>query len=268
MDIATIIAAVIAAVAAIYSVRVTKKGNEKNIESTEKISKQVQNAENERTKAQIDANLVWNARIEWIQNVRRVTADFINACFSYSQTDISPPSKEEHLEEKAKLMRESINFVHKSKNLLILYFGPDKPSEGERLATDIYDQETNAGKNEMIVELIEEIYALACYYLIQKSKYYSARDELNQCDRCKTENGPKCQEPEEGDFYTEYDCEMKQKTLHDTLSKTDSEMQNFHDKVSSLSEAMRIYLKIEWNEAKNWDKKDHTSSSHHKEQSA
>lgn len=87
---ATIIAAILAFIASVissilsgYSIHETKKGNKENIESNREISREVQVAENKRNESQIDANIVWNARVEWIQNVRRVTAEFITACYKY-----------------------------------------------------------------------------------------------------------------------------------------------------------------------------------------
>ena len=68
MDYATIIAAVAAVVSAVVSfisLIFTKRGNRQKIE----------------------ASLVWSSRIEWIQNVRRVTADFIVSCYMYMQPE-------------------------------------------------------------------------------------------------------------------------------------------------------------------------------------
>lgn len=234
MDIATIIAAVIAAVAAIYSVRVTKKGNEKNIESTEKISKQVQNAENERTKAQIDANLVWNARIEWIQNVRRVTADFITACYIYMQTDKND----------VKQQYENQILVHKNKALLILYFGPDTSKEKGATASDICDQKTNAGKNKMIVDLINQIYEQIKKYFINIKSSDLAQNSLNQCNDCKNNEEPLC--PTDN-------CATRQNVLYRDKLHADADIYELQGNIALLSEAMRIYLKLEWNKAKHWN---------------
>jgi len=87
---ATVIASGIAAITSIAatilawrSLIVTKLGNEKNLAVNKEIANKVQEAENIRTEAQIDANITWNAGVEWIQNVRRVTAEFITACYKF-----------------------------------------------------------------------------------------------------------------------------------------------------------------------------------------
>ena len=230
------IAAIISAIGAIYSIRVTKKENEQNIESTEKISDQVQKAEDERNKAQIDANLVWNARIEWIQNVRRVTADFISACYSYLQ----------NVESAKKECQESLLLVQKHCNLLVLYFGPDKPPEGKPSATDIYDLETNAGKNEEIVNQIRQIYKLTQKYFENICSTEFEQTILDGCKKCRDSEEPFCETD---------NCDTRQKQKTDNINFYKAEIRELKDNIDSLSEVMRIYLKREWDEAKNWDKK-------------
>ena len=46
-----------------------------------------QDEENKRNESQIDANIVWSARVEWIQNVRRATADLLTAINNYIYSD-------------------------------------------------------------------------------------------------------------------------------------------------------------------------------------
>ena len=86
----TIIAAVIAAVAslvsagiALYNAKDSKKGaaqrDEVNNRTNSEIAMFEQDAENKRNETQIDASIVWSARVEWIQNVRRATADLLTA---------------------------------------------------------------------------------------------------------------------------------------------------------------------------------------------
>lgn len=83
VEVGTIVAAIIAALMSLISVIVTARGNKKNRENNEKLTEQIQNAENARTESLIDANIIWNARVEWIQNVRKVTAEYISACYKY-----------------------------------------------------------------------------------------------------------------------------------------------------------------------------------------
>ena len=84
---ATIIAAVIAAtvsfVSSVVAWRAANNSNKAAAQSNEvtnrtnrEIAMLEQDAENERNETQIDANIVWAARVEWIQNVRNLTAEF------------------------------------------------------------------------------------------------------------------------------------------------------------------------------------------------
>jgi alkaline phosphatase len=173
-EVVTLIAAVLASVASCWAVYETKRGNKKNIESNEKLSREIQAAEDKRNESQIDANIVWNSRVEWIQNVRRVTAEFITDCYKYMRA-YNNSSKE------------SLNLVEEKKLLLILYFGPDGQGADQNKATNIFDVKTNNAKNDLIVELINEIYS-------QLEKYYQARDthskcteELGECAKCEND---------------------------------------------------------------------------------
>lgn len=40
-------------------------------------SQKMLDIDKEKTKKQIDANIVWSARVEWIQNVRKASSEFI-----------------------------------------------------------------------------------------------------------------------------------------------------------------------------------------------
>lgn len=114
---------------------------------------------------QIDANLKASARIDWITKVRIETAGFVTNCLLYmeysptieigkpiinslvpthdgamldisSEPDKHEPSKyKEIIEDKEK---ESIRVqLNNSGNRLILYFGPDRTGENERIVKDL-----------------------------------------------------------------------------------------------------------------------------------
>ena len=96
--IATIIAAGIAAVislassgVALHAANKSNKSAEQSNEVTNRTNREIamaeQDAENKRNDIQIDANIVWTARVEWIQNVRNLTAEFISAVNNYILSD-------------------------------------------------------------------------------------------------------------------------------------------------------------------------------------
>ncbi len=122
---ATIIAAAIAAAvslgssvfawcAANKSNKAAAQSNEVTNRTNREIAVFEQDEENKRNESQIDANIVWSARVEWIQNVRRATADLLTAINNYIYSD----------ENDVDLVKMNLMSVREKSNLLILYFGP------------------------------------------------------------------------------------------------------------------------------------------------
>lgn len=252
-DNATIIAAGIAAFTSIissilagYSIRVTKKGNEKNIESNKEISIKVQEAENKRIEAQIDANITWNARVEWIQNVRRITAEFITACYKYIHSDASDKKEQNR----------NLEFVQEKKSLLILYFGPDGINENKNKAQNICDRITNKAKNEMIVTLINKLFEQLEAYFSNEKLYKTYHTNSVKCFACENaENGKtiSCAKDEyegEVEYFTEFDCKKSQEKNRKLELSCIKRREELFYNINLLTEAMRIYLKIEWNYTK------------------
>lgn len=236
----TQICPVAATIFSAWSILVTRKGNKKNIESNEKISQQVQDAEDKRIEAQIDANIVWNARVEWIQNVRRVTADFITACYKYVQTD------KRNVEEQKK----NLDLIQQNKTLLILYFGPDtKNVIGHQ---DILNQESNEAKNNEIVTLINTIFEQAKDYFFNKERLDKCIDDLNECNTCQ-ESCYHAQMYLCGIQKEQDKCHNVMERLDEIIEEYERDNKEFLHNIGLLSEAMRIYLKLEWNKAKNRD---------------
>lgn len=248
---ATIIAAILAFIASAissilsgYSIHETKKGNRDNIESNKEISREVQIAENKRNESQIDANIVWNARVEWIQNVRRLTAEFITDCYKYIRTCNNLP-------------KESLNLVEEKRLLLILYFGPDGHVGDQNKANDIFDEKTNNAKNDLIIDLINRIYKQIKDYHRAQKIFENCHKELLKCLECEKAYANKqyiCEVNEDGDKFIENDCLNHQEEVNKQERESYKIIHGLSEDLESLSKAMRIYLKIEWNHAKNRDK--------------
>lgn len=257
IGIATIIASGIAAITSIVatifawrSIIVTKLGNEENLAGNKEIANKVQEAENIRTEAQIDANITWNARVEWIQNVRRVTAEFITACYKFIHSDELNKGEQ----------KRNLELIQEKKSLLILYFGPDGIEENKKKAHDICDRTTNNAKNEMIVALIDRLFNQLNAYFSNESLCKTYHNSLIKCIACEnSENGKKisCEKDHyEGEiiYFTEDDCnafqEENKKVERSCVERRDSLFNN----INLLTEVMRTYLKIEWNYTKNREK--------------
>lgn len=251
--IATIIAAGIAAITSIAatilawrSLIVTKIGNEKNLAANKEIANKVQEAENTRTEAQIDANITWNARVEWIQNVRRITAELITACYKFIHSSDSDQYEQNR----------NLELIQEKKLLLILYFGPDGIEENKSKAQDVCDRSTNNAKNEMIVTLINKLFGQLEAYFTNENLYKRYHKALVDCMACEnSENGKviSCEIDRfesEIIYFTEDDCKAFQKEYKKEEKTCFERRIDLFNNINLLTEAMRIYLKIEWNYTK------------------
>lgn len=97
-------------------------------------------------------NIVAKSRIEWIQEVRKNSAEFIALCYDLSKLLDSQEFKEGDLETKKEIARLMYE-VEKSGTLLTLYFGPD-----------------SSENNDVIIVIIKELVNLFTHELNWKSK--------------------------------------------------------------------------------------------------
>lgn len=120
----------------------------------EKITDIIQNKEDQRAMMQVGANIVWSARVEWIQNVRNVTSEFITAVndFVVSGDDTA--------------RKQNLELIRAKSNLLILYFGPDKHPDTN---IDLFNPTSNVSKNENIVKFIKNICENAPAYFLRQT---------------------------------------------------------------------------------------------------
>jgi len=172
-------------------------------------------------------NSISSARIDWIQNVRESTAKFTSACYEV----IAPNNGNEN--------NTSSNELREKAHLLILYFGPE---DEKSQPVELLCEASNSGKNEKIVTLVTDIKThminekRQVWGSLQKHKvlagvrleeYYGIED---------TGHPPS---PEE-----HYETEIKY------IEKQTSVYKELFDKLDLLNDAMRVYLKLEWNKAK------------------
>lgn len=188
------------------------------------------------TVAASSTNITWKARVEWIQNVRRVTAEFVTAIYKYLHTD--PYDVYE--------LYKNLEIVQEKKCLLILYFGPDDVDIGKARAQDICDKNTNNAKNEMVVDLINSVFNQLRAYFQNESLREQYHSNVIKCMKCKNSKQSECMYGE-----SEADCikyKNEQLNFENECIKT---RERLFDDVELLIEAMRIYLKLEWKYTKN-----------------
>lgn len=142
----------------------------------------------------ITADVASKARIQWIQDIRKATVDLLSAYYAILSESDNDKVKELYTD------------TRNTQELLMLYFGPDKP--GTKKATDMYDAKTNKGKNDLIITHINKISEMMYQYV-----------------KAPAENT---------------DCDVSRVCLKEDIESA----------LHELSEAIRIYGKIEWDKAK------------------
>lgn len=188
-----------------------------------------------------------NARVEWIQKVRDVTAEIISTYSSALNED--DPNK----------VQKIIVDVREKVERLILFFGHETIINKEM---DIMDKNTNEGKNDLII-----------VFLINLSNDFSIYNEnvkrgvLSQAEARLDRVSLKLQDgivgityQEEvvvdGENYTNTEYEFKEEIVneYDSVKINVDEIKKFNRdldiKLVKLRDIIRIYLKIEWNKAK------------------
>jgi len=202
------------------------------------------------TKKNIDANITASARIEWIQNVRRSTAELLSVYYSIlTENDVA---------KKQELLQKS----REKKELLILFFGPDKgeqfDSSKEKYAIDLFDRTTNKGKNDLLAEYLDEISKMIEWHVSCTSRVEFKALQLKY--------GMYLEKAFDNTFpYLDYHRNIQRtKTFFEDIFENDSDtaypkceanayiirLKGIENTLKGLSEVIRIYGKIEWTRAK------------------
>lgn len=215
----------------------------KNKNFQEKITDIIQNKEDQRTKMQINANIVWSARVEWIQNVRNVTSEFITAVndFIVSEDDTA--------------RKQNLELIRAKSNLLILYFGPDKHPDAN---IDLFNPTSNVSKNENIVKFIKNICENAPAYFSRQTFIEDYRNNISHCESCKASSDmyESCNiiDASMSNDEKEKRCTAQINNYSAKIKNWCQENQQFKNNIQDFAEIMRTYLKLEWERAKEWNK--------------
>jgi hypothetical protein len=222
--------------------------------TTSKISADNKEHLGEWNQKNIDASLTANARIEWIQKVRNTTSELIVAYFKLLKTENS--------KDQEKLLEELYNSQEKAE-LLILYFGPETETISSELEKGLLlNKESNEGKNDQIVDLIQEL--VNCfnkhYEDIRSNKFKVLKSFADELREQMYQNATK------GELIERYDDDGEDQSFHipefrdedskeyqkarKILESAYQDLKEVEDKLIYLRNVMRIYLKIEWNRAK------------------
>lgn len=241
-DIIAIVVSVIAFIGVIVSTVMTNR-------TTKKINKSNEELQEKWNQKNIDATLIANARIEWIQKVRNTTAELLALYFEV----INTVDKETLLE--------SVIKAQEKTELLILFFGHEEQNVKDQ-PVDLHCPKNNINKNASIVvflsSLSQRIYR---YYEINKL------DELGRLEDIRSRRLNEMQahvvgfegeeyEDEHGNIGT-HSVPILDKRYEDSLDQIEEKIDNIvniskdiSNDLSKLRDIIRIYLKIEWNKAK------------------
>lgn len=209
----------------------------------EKITDIIQNKEDQRAMMQVGANIVWSARVEWIQNVRNVTSEFITAVndFVVSGDDTA--------------RKQNLELIRAKSNLLILYFGPDKHPDTN---IDLFNPTSNVSKNENIVKFIKNICENAPAYFLRQTFIEDYHNNILHCNSCKASSDmyESCNiiDASMSNAEKEKSCTAQINNYLKKIQDLRQENQKFKDNIQYFAEIMRIYLKLEWERAKEWNK--------------
>lgn len=244
-DIIAIVVAVISLLGVIISTFWTNETTKEISESNEKLQEKW-NQKN------IDASLTASARIDWIQNVRNATADLIR--YYYDILNTTDPS------EVAKALIDS----QQKTELLTLYFGPEDCDcdTTYRNKDHLLNTNDNTGKNDIMVGFIADLAnRFAKYSVDVKNNRLQRLEEAAYQARVEAYNnaseefaGFYC--TDDGDEIPCYDKKWTEEDesnvyqAEDALRNAKKEIQQLREDLVFLRNAMRIYLKIEWNKAK------------------
>ncbi|MCL2364690.1 MAG: hypothetical protein FWC71_08515 [Defluviitaleaceae bacterium] len=167
-------------------------------------------------------NNISSARIEWIQNVRASVAKLISVCYEMVMTNIENKT--------------NINFsiVNEKAHLLILYFGPE---DEKGKPVELLSETSNRGKNKQIVALIIEIKSILVNEKIQVWDKLKNQINMVEANLYRYNEQNRC-----------YDEHLIEELEH--LAEQSSIYKILFDKLDLLSNAIRIYLKLEWKKAK------------------
>ncbi|HDR4482476.1 hypothetical protein [Bacillus cereus] len=111
-----------------------KEMNKKSLKIQEDISKENIKLQKEMNISNFKGNVVSKSRIEWIQEVRKKSADFIAACYdTFEFLESHADDIDLDVENKKEISRLK-NEVQKNGTLLILYFGPDSNKNNDLIA--------------------------------------------------------------------------------------------------------------------------------------
>lgn len=197
-------------------------------------------------KKQIDADLKAKARIEWIQKVREATAVFVTECYEVL--------REKSKNETTNTIGNKYPIIREKGYLLKMYFGNDKKEHQCKIKCEekqiILCKENNSGKNEYINKRIDNIIDYFWGTRLLKAKN---RDFESLLYAISGQNDERKKEVEERLQYDSISIdEVKNLKEYKDYCNTEKILRKtVMNELDEFVDIIRLYLKIEWDRAKN-----------------
>lgn len=156
--------------------------NKKTLKSQKEISDETLKLQKELNEQNFKGNVVSKARIEWIQEVRKKSVDFLTTCHNL----LSYMKLKEYDEDKISELK---SIIERDSTLLILYFGPGKDDNKNNdfivylitLLSNKIINEDNYYEKEHIIALEDEVYVLKDFLRIYlKAEWKRANGEIEE----------------------------------------------------------------------------------------
>lgn len=230
---------------------IQKKINDENIALQEKWNSETLQFQQKINQANIDANLIASARIEWIQKVRNLSAELLSLYFSMLNS------------EETDKIQTAFNHSIEKTELLILYFGHEEDNVQNENLEILLNKESNTGKNELIVSFaisLSQKFNIYNAFIqdgglveLQKSIKKAQQEMYHNAEMVKIgeyyhEEAEEMMDLEEPQYQTEDVLYVKRLKEKRTVKIT--EITNLQNDLIFLRNIIRTYLKIEWNKAK------------------
>ncbi|MEX1437085.1 hypothetical protein [Enterococcus sp. C53] len=267
----------------IYNQYNTKKQNEEN-EKTQRMIRasqrdfEVQMLAREQefqekiTQKQIDANLKAKARIEWINGVRQKSSELISLLLSLQKDEVVFHEQWLKVEEVSELLKLFFSSIKIKELETEIYVEEDKIIISESVQIILFNENNNEEKNSYIrryIECLIELYKNNQYKSMVKARKEISRDlSKEMLDEIVYSFQESTQEGEEtikqgineeriGKDYIEDEERFEYERLKTSipyhqkkLDEVDGKLQRYQYVINEFSQIVALYLKIEWDKAK------------------
>lgn len=233
-------------------------------------SKRTAESQRRMEQKKIDANLKAKARIEWINEVRHKSSDLISLLLSLQKKEIDYHEQWLKIEEASELLKLYFSYNDTEDVSNEVSFGDEGLIFTERAKSIVQNNNDNKGKNKYLrccVDVLVNNFRNDTYrvtienkrkLLKAYSRFLSDQNEITKYvpeEEVEFDNGERATSydyfPKEGYESNYYEIEEKLDNNENARNKADEKLKGYHKAIDQFSIIISLYLKIEWDKAKN-----------------